>query len=85
MSDEAAALVLQAREEGARDQARGRAAQDRVCPRELLNFLEDVLLDFQVLKDTFLQGKRKQKLKLKTDKKRPKTKCKYGWCLGKKG
>lgn len=60
MRDEAPALVLQAREDGARHQARGGAAQNHVRPRKLLDFLEDALLDFQVLKDTFLE-KRKEK------------------------
>lgn len=60
MRDDAAALVLQARKDGARHQARGGAAQDHICPCELLDFLEDVLLDFQVLKDTFLKRKGNQ-------------------------
>lgn len=55
MRDEAPALVLQAREDGARHQARGGAAQNHIRPRQLLDFLEDALLDFQVLKDTFLE------------------------------
>lgn len=58
--DQAAALVLQAREDGAGHQARGGAAQNHVRPRQLLNFLEDALLDSQVLKDTFLQREGKQ-------------------------
>lgn len=54
MRDEAPALVLQAREDGAGHQARGGAAQYHVLTRQIFNVLEDLLLDFQVLKDAFL-------------------------------
>lgn len=62
--DEAPALVLQAREDDARHQARRGAAQNHVGPRQLLDFLEDALLDFQVLKDTFLKKREKNNKKL---------------------
>lgn len=55
MSDEAATLVLHVREDGARHQTRSGAAQNHVCAHETLGFVEDLLLDFKLLKDTFLK------------------------------
>lgn len=55
MSDEAATLVLHFWEDGARHQTRSGAAQDHICAHETLGFVEDLLLDFELLKDTFLK------------------------------
>lgn len=56
MGDEAATPVLYFREDVARHQTGGGAAQDDVFPYETLDVLEDALLDVELLKYTLLEN-----------------------------
>ena len=60
MRDNAATLALYFREDTARDQAGGGAAQDDVFSHKTLYVLEDSLLDFKLLKYTLLEHKNTQ-------------------------